>query len=91
MISQRIGVNTGFGNEGDYIVDARNMTADAPVYSDAAQNLAYLCMTSVYDVARFVVKALDLPQWPAEMSMCGERVSVHALVQAIASYRGKCR
>ncbi|KAJ4376254.1 hypothetical protein N0V83_001537 [Neocucurbitaria cava] len=41
MVSQRIGTGTGFGNEGDYIADVRNMTAIAPVW-DAAQNLAYL-------------------------------------------------
>jgi hypothetical protein len=88
MISQRIGVNTGYGNEGDYIVDIRNMTAEAPVY-DSAGNLSYLCLTSAYDVAKFVVEALNLPQWPAEMSMCGERMSVNALVEAIKSYRSR--
>lgn len=87
MISHRIGVNTGYGNEGDYIVDVRNMTADAPVY-DSAGNLSYLCLTSAYDVGRFVTKALDMAQWPAEMSMCGERMSVNALVEAIKTYRG---
>jgi hypothetical protein len=87
MISHRIGVNTGYGNEGDYIVDARNMTAEAPVY-DSAGNLSYLCLTSAYDVGRFVVRALNMAQWPAEMSMCGERMSVNALVEAIKTYRG---
>ncbi|KAF2000979.1 hypothetical protein P154DRAFT_575683 [Amniculicola lignicola CBS 123094] len=88
MISQRIGVNTGYANEGDYIVDARNMMATAPVY-DAGGNLSYLCLTSAYDVARFVVKALDMAHWPAEMSMCGERISVRALVDTIQTCRGK--
>jgi hypothetical protein len=88
MVSQRIGVNTGFANEGDYIVDVRNMTAEAPVY-DSANNLSYLCLTSAYDVGRFVVRALDMAQWPPEMSMCGERMSVNALVEAIRTYRGK--
>ncbi|KAF2654592.1 NAD(P)-binding protein [Lophiostoma macrostomum CBS 122681] len=88
MTSQRIGANTGYGNEGDYIVDIRNMTAEAPVY-DSAGNLSYLCLTSAYDVAKYVVEALNLTQWPAEMSMCGERMSVNALVEAIRSYRGR--
>lgn len=89
MTSHHIGSNTGYGNEGDYIVDARNMTADAaPVY-DSAGNLSYLCLTSAYDVGRFVTRALDMPQWPSEMSMCGERMSVNALVEAIKTYRGK--
>ncbi|KAF9739124.1 isoflavone reductase [Paraphaeosphaeria minitans] len=53
MVSLRIGVNTGYGNEGDYVADPRNMTAVAPVY-DSNQNLSVVCLTSVFDVARFV-------------------------------------
>lgn len=40
------------------------------------------------DVARFVTKAIDLPTWPPELRMCGERVTVHnltILVQRIKS------
>jgi hypothetical protein len=87
MAAHGIGANTGYGGEGDYIVDVRSMTAEAPVY-DSANNLAFICLTSAYDVARFVVRALDMPQWPAEMSICGERMSVNDLVEAIKRYRG---
>jgi hypothetical protein len=31
------------------------------------------------DVARFVTKAIDLPNWPPELRMAGERVTVHNL------------
>jgi hypothetical protein len=88
MISLRIGVNTGYGNEGDYIADPRNMTAVAPVY-DSNQNLSVVCLTSVYDVARFVVRSLDMPSWPQEMTMCGERVTVQALIETMQSSRGE--
>ncbi|ORY14420.1 hypothetical protein BCR34DRAFT_232429 [Clohesyomyces aquaticus] len=88
MRSQRIGTNTGYGNEGDYILDARNMTAEAPVY-DAVGNLAYLCMTSAYDVGKYVVRALDMAQWPAELSMCGERTSVNQLIDTVRQCRGR--
>lgn len=89
MVSHRIGVNTGYSNEGDYIVDVRNMIAEAaPVYSDAAGNLATICLTSAYDVGRFVVRALALAQWPTEMTMCGERMTVNTLLEAIKTYRG---
>lgn len=87
MISHRIGVNSGYGNEGDYIADPRNMTAMVPVY-DSAQNLANLCLTSAYDVGRFVVRSLDMPSWPQEMTMCGERMSVNDLVGIIQTCRG---
>lgn len=74
-------------DEGDYIADIRNMTAVAPVY-DAANNLSYLCLTSIYDVAKFVVRSLDMPHWPTEMSMCGERISVNAIIELIKTCRG---
>jgi nucleoside-diphosphate-sugar epimerase len=88
MVSLRIGVNTGYANEGEYIADPRNMSAVAPVY-DSNQNLSVVCLTSVYDVARFVVRALDMPSWPQEMTMCGERVTVQALIETMQSSRGE--
>ncbi|KAF2746260.1 NAD(P)-binding protein [Sporormia fimetaria CBS 119925] len=89
MQAHRIGMNTGYGNEGDFIVNARKMIAEAPVYSDSAGTMANICLTSVYDVARFVVRALDMPQWPAEMTMCGQRISINALVELIKTCRGR--
>jgi hypothetical protein len=58
MLSQHMGTNTGYGNEGDFIASPRYMTAVAPTF-DAAHNLSYICLTSAYDVAQFVVRALD--------------------------------
>lgn len=88
MMSQRIGSNTGYGSEGDFIANARYMTSVAPVY-DEAHNLSCLCLTSAHDVARFVVRSLDMPAWASEMSMCGERTSVSALVDMIQTCRSK--
>lgn len=88
MASHGIGAHTGYGGEGDFIVDVRRMTAEAPVY-DSANQQAWICLTSAYDVARFVVRALDLPQWPAEMTMCGDRMPVNTLVETIRACRGK--
>lgn len=86
LTSQRMSVCTGYGKEGDYIADARNMLSVAPVW-DAAHNLACLCLTSAEDVAQFVVSSLDMPTWPPEMSMCGERMTVSALVETIRACR----
>ncbi|KAB2102301.1 hypothetical protein CUC08_Gglean003120 [Alternaria sp. MG1] len=88
MISHRLGVNSGYGNEGEFIADPRQMTSMAPIY-DAANNLSSICLTSAYDVAQFVVRALDMPTWPSEMSMCGERMTVHALVETIRACRNR--
>lgn len=84
--AQNIGGNIASG-EGDFIADLRNMTAVAPIY-DAANNLSSVCLTSIYDVAKFVVRSLDIPHWPAEMSMCGDRMSVNALIELVKTCRG---
>jgi len=86
MRSHHIGATTGYSNEGDYIANPRSMTAVAPTF-DAARNLACVCLTSVYDVAQFVVRALDMPVWETEMSMYGERMTVNDLVEVIRSCR----
>ncbi|KNG48622.1 isoflavone reductase family protein [Stemphylium lycopersici] len=67
MMSHRIGVSTGYGNEGDFIANPRQMTSIAPIY-DAAQNPSWVCLTSAYDVAQFVVRAISLRNWPTEMN-----------------------
>jgi hypothetical protein len=88
MRSQHMGTNTGYGNEGDYIANPRNMTMLAPVW-DAAHNLSCLCLTSAYDVAQFVVRAIDMPTWAPEMSMHGERMTVSGLLEVIRLCRSR--
>ncbi|OCK77184.1 NAD(P)-binding protein [Lepidopterella palustris CBS 459.81] len=88
LAAHRIGVNSGIANEGDYILDARNMTAQAPVY-DANNNFSTICMTSAYDVGRFVVRALDMVHWPSELTMCGERTTVNSLIHTVKQCRGR--
>lgn len=88
MVSLHIGVNTGFSNEGDYIANPRSMTAVAPVY-DSRRNLSVVCLTSVYDVARFVVRSLDMLSWPKEMTMYGERTTVQNLIETMQACRGE--
>jgi hypothetical protein len=85
--SHQLGIGTGFEDEGGFIANLRNMQAIAPVY-DAAQNYSYICMISIHDVARFVVRSLDMTNWPPEMSMCGERMSVSTLIQTMVACRG---
>jgi hypothetical protein len=88
MLSQHMGGATGYGREGDYIANPRNMTAVVPTF-DAAHNLSCVCLTSAYDVAQFVVRALDMPVWEPEMSMYGERMTVNDLVDVIRRCRSK--
>jgi hypothetical protein len=81
-----MGINIASG-EGDYVADLRNTTAVAPVW-DAADNYSYICLTSIHDVAKFVVRSLSIPSWPSEMSMCGERISIYDLIELIKTCRG---
>lgn len=45
-------------------------------------------MTSAKDVARFVVRALDFAQWPPELWMQGDRMSVWNVVHEAERMRG---
>ena len=64
------------------------MKASVPHYNSAGQ-VVHVCMTSVQDVARFIVAALDLPEWPTEFRMLGDRMSVLDLVREAETMRGK--
>jgi hypothetical protein len=87
--AHRLGLNSQLDGEGDFIVDVRNMTATAPVYDANNQPNVTLCLTAAEDVARFVVKAIDLNRWPREMTMVGERMTVYDLLRAVEQARGK--
>jgi nucleoside-diphosphate-sugar epimerase len=82
-----IGHSTGVSAEGTYLMDIRNLRAQIP-YVTGAGNFPYVCMTSASDVARFVVRALDLPSWPPELRMCGERLSVDEVVRTAEAMKG---
>ncbi|TKA83308.1 hypothetical protein B0A55_00591, partial [Friedmanniomyces simplex] len=84
-----IGLTPGLGSEGDYIMNCRTMSAQVPAYN--ANNIpnVTICMTAAQDVAKFVTKALDLPQWPAELMMYGQRIAVKDLVGLVQRLRGK--
>jgi hypothetical protein len=87
--AHRLGLQTNLCNEGDYIVNVRTMRADAPVYDAHHQLNVYVCMTAAQDAARLIVRAIDSSRWPREMTMAGERMSVHDLTTAIVRVRGK--
>ena len=87
MTSLQLGHGTNVSGEGEYIMDIRKMKAHIPSYSNAGQ-VVYICMTSAEDVARFVVAALDLQQWPTEFRMQGERMTVSEVVKVAEDMRG---
>lgn len=84
-----MGMGSAFPHEGDYMVNVRSMVAQVP-YSNSAGQQVFLCMTGASDLAKFIVRALDMPQpWPAELAMRGERMSCYELLSIIARVRGK--
>ncbi|KAI9781261.1 MAG: hypothetical protein M1835_004334 [Candelina submexicana] len=88
MASLAIGLGCGVSEEGDYLMDFRNSRAQIPHYNAAGQ-IVSICLTSARDVARFVVTALNLPRWPAELRMCGERMSVYDVVRTAEHIQGQ--
>lgn len=80
MAALQLGHGTNISGEGDYLMDIRHRTAQIPYHNSSGQEV-HICMTSVEDVARFVVAALDLPEWPNEFRMFGERMTVGEVVK----------
>jgi hypothetical protein len=87
LASLQLGHGTNISREGDYIIDIRKRKAHIPSYTNAGQPVR-ICMTSAEDVARFVVASLDVPQWPTELRMQGERMTILEIVQVAETMRG---
>jgi hypothetical protein len=87
MAASQIGIRSNIGQEGDYLMDFRRRRAQVP-YLNASGQPATICMTSAADVARFVVAALDLPSWPREFRLRGERLTVRDVVAIAEEIQG---
>ena len=84
---QRLGMAKGYGAEGDYMINVRNLRAIAPIV-DSQGNDVELCLTAAQDVAKLIVRAIDMRNWPPELSMVGERMTVRQLLQTVLVVRG---
>ncbi|KAJ9156139.1 NAD(P)-binding protein [Pleurostoma richardsiae] len=84
-----IGAGSGLSNPGDYLVDIGAQTAEI-VEHNAHGRPIQVCMTSVYDVARFVAAAIELGpgNWPREFKMRGDQMSVRDIVGTCSNVRG---
>ena len=71
-------------------MDCRKMEAEVPVSDAENDPNVTVCMTAAQDVARFVVRAIGLPQWPAELRMTGQRIVVKDLIALVQRLRGGC-
>ena len=76
-----MGYGAGVGQPGAYLLDINNCTAE---YSekDGRKNPVRVCLTSVYDLVRFIVAAIDLgpKTWPNELTLRGDRLTCRDIV-----------
>ncbi|KAH9999751.1 NAD(P)-binding protein [Xylariaceae sp. FL0662B] len=84
-----MGASIRLHNQGDYMIDVGNATADIPQTNAQGQPVR-LVMTSAFDVARFVAAAVELgiDTWPREFKMRGDRYTTQGLKQACSQVRG---
>ncbi|RDL38991.1 Uncharacterized protein BP5553_03331 [Venustampulla echinocandica] len=84
-----IGSSTSIQNQGSYLMDVGAGTAEVVEYNSSGQPI-YICLTSVYDLARFVVAAIDIGPhtWPPEYRLQGDRRSVTQILEWGAAVRG---
>jgi hypothetical protein len=86
-----IGASTNVFYQGSYLMDVESCTAEIVERQNGGQPTAiYICLTSVYDVAQFLVAALDIPlsSWPTEFKMQGDRRTVAEILQLAESIKG---
>ncbi|RPB12147.1 NAD(P)-binding protein [Morchella conica CCBAS932] len=78
----------GFGQAGSLLADIDKGKARIPVLDNADTDI-YICLTAVEDVGRFVARCLDIEDWPDQLRMCGERLTLSELVKTIEEIRGQ--
>jgi nucleoside-diphosphate-sugar epimerase len=81
----RMALNIPYGDEGDYLISPRNLEANIPENSGDVT----VCMTAAHDVARLVVRAISMDNWPRELTMVGERLTVRDIIKTVLRVRGK--
>lgn len=92
LVSLAMGYGANLAEPGSYLLDTNHYTAEY-VEKNAQGRSVRVCMTSVYDVARFIVAAIDLgpANWPRELTMRGDRITLRDVVgQCGRQLNGEC-
>ncbi|TVY19369.1 hypothetical protein LARI1_G003446 [Lachnellula arida] len=89
LATLKIGASTGVQMEGSYLMNIRLGTAEI-VEKTISEQPINICLTSVYDVARFIVAALELGHntWPGEFRMNGDRRTIPEILHWAEAARG---
>lgn len=90
MFASNIGLGSHISGEGDYMINARAMTAEVP-YSNSNGQHVRICMTAASDVGKFVTRSLEFERWPPELIMQGETLTTFELLSLIARVRGNAQ
>lgn len=78
----------GFGQAGSLLADIAKGKARIPVLDNVGTDIC-ICLTSVGDVGKLVARCLDIEDWPDQLRMCGERLTLSELVKTIEEIRGR--
>jgi hypothetical protein len=84
LAHSQLALQSGIGSEGAYLMNYRQRVARLPP-STASGQPAKVSMISLRDLAHCVVAALQLPSWPREFRVRGDRLNVREIV-ATAEY-----
>lgn len=89
LASKGTALGTPLETPGSYLIDIGQNVVEC-VEQDAQGRPVSICMTSLSDVAQFVVAALDLNinQWPAEWRMRGDRLTVTKIIEYAETIKG---
>lgn len=90
LASINVGASTNGANyQGAYLMDVGQSTAEI-VERNMAGRPIHVCLTSANDVARFLVAAIELgpENWPGELRMSGDRLTVSEIVQWAEAVKG---
>lgn len=84
-----IGHGAGVANVGDYLLDMTLGIAEYPEKT-AKGTTVRICLTSIYDVVRFIIAAVDIgpKHWPKEYTLRGDKLSLRDVVDACGQARG---
>ncbi|KAI1178599.1 isoflavone reductase [Nemania sp. FL0916] len=86
--SYNMGGRLRIPNQGDYLIDVGNGTAELPE-TDPQGRQIHITLTSAFDVARFVAAAVELgiETWPREFRMRGARITPQRIQQFCSEVR----
>jgi hypothetical protein len=91
--SMGVGSSSNVYYQGTYLMDVELSTAKV-VENTASDRPISISMTSVHDLARYIVAALELgiQNWPEEFTMYGDRRTVNDILRWAESVKGggKC-